>query len=323
MFLSTFKKLSFGVAVFIITSTSTVFAMNLSNFGVDTGSFTKDLNIGGSNGDATSDNASDDTSDNTDSSSNGSTTEGDGNLMNETIEGDFNSDHDITLTNSEIKGDLTVTGTLTLLNSDVSGNITVNGNIVASNSDVEGYWLISGDAKITNCDFKKAIYVYGKANITNGDSAEKIKTVLKSELTNIDGGRIYLLGKGKKTNVDGKKLAGHPILTRVDPYLAIDLSEENFATLSGEADDMEIAIKAATATLKKEYAVWKKKKTRADANLPAIEAAKQAIIDAKEAFFKEAETMLTEEAVDKDGFEKEKKAEEKVTQRLLKKYTVK
>jgi cytoskeletal protein CcmA (bactofilin family) len=299
------KKVSLGVISIFLASTPSVFAISDYYQGVPTGITSQDSIA-----------PSDSAFDNLDMASNGD-------LINSVIQGDFRADKNITISNSVIQGNLTVNGNLNLNNSQVTWNLIVTSNIEANNANVDGYWLVSGNAIINNSDFNKAAYIYGKAEINNSESTEKIKVILRSTLNNVDGGRIYQLGKGTRANTVADVLKAHPIMTRVDPYLAIDTTPEEFATLNTQAMNMQKSIDAAKVTLSKELAVYRNKKTRPKTNQVALEAAKKAIIDAKASFFQKASVMLTGLAVDKTGFDQAKAAEMKATQTFLNKYNLK
>jgi hypothetical protein len=167
-----------------------------------------------------------------------------------------------------------------------------------SNSDlfeVSSPTVHQGDLTLSNVgeiDISDVLYVYGNMNVSNADTFKvtgKLRVTGKLTVSNgsldATGGKVYF---GKKSfsngSFKGKQRKVPTVLTKLDPILRTDISEEEYAAL---LDTAKVAAKEYSALVKELVAVRKQKGDTAGVS--------EKILQNRTDFYNEAEQYVQEE----------------------------
>lgn len=205
-------------------------------------------------------------------------TESDVSLGNADHKGDLAVIGDLDVGNAEIDGNVYVRGKFTLGNGTVTGNVIVEGDFEAGNGEVGGYVFVTGNLNAGNTDFQGPVYVYGKkSELDNGDSGKKLKVAGALSSGNMNRtGAVYVFGKKAIHNATGRAVTIKGFLGKIDPFLQIDISEEDLAEVKAIALKYESDVKGIKASLASEIKVYKAaiKAKQSPTNVEKIEALK-------------------------------------------------
>lgn len=252
----------------ILAIVTLLFLTSGASYAFDTSSMTNGMMTTGGNFMQTSWISDVDTMDTTDSED----TLWEDSSTSEDVLGDQNYSEDAEIaTNTEIKWNVVAEKNLKIAtNVVIDGNLTVNGDLIlAPNVEITGYVKVKGNLKMgTNSKVEGTIYGY--KNIDAGVNVEtkgKLKSagVLNAGVNYEWQGKLYAFG-GKKmwVNAAFKDAKEKGILGRIDAYLKIDISSEDFAKVKefsaqydedslkivGELKKLKVSLSVANSKLK-------------------------------------------------------------------------
>ena len=203
----------------------------------------------------------------------------------------------------------------------------VEGDFEAGNGEVDGYVFVTGNLNAGNTDFKAPVYVYGKkSELDNGESGPKLKIAGGLSSGNMNRkGTIYVFGKKSIQNASGKAKTLPGLLGKIDPFLLIDISAEDFQEVKDIVIKYDTFVKTTKKSLAAEIKVYKAavKAGQAPVNVDKIESLKASLLAIVPQVFTDLAPFVEEMDFDKKGMTDLQAKELSVLKREVGKYTVK